>query len=170
MKKKEYDNKLRISHYKYIILTIILFIIFYYFRMIKLLEIILKKLLIFLQNNSVIFSSILIFYIVHLFVMTLILKSIKAHEETIYEIERKNKIIISLISIFFSLLLLFVLWKIYYIIIINYFIYFLLAIGFKCLPIINYFIFIKFSLYLSKIIIMKIVRNNKERIKIKKVE
>ena len=167
MKKKKYENQLRISHYKYIVLSIILFVIFYYIQMIKLLEIILKKFLIFLQKNSIIFSSILIFYICHLFVMALILKSIKSHEETIFEIEKKNKIIIALISIFFSLLLLLVLWKIYYIIIINYFIHFLLAICFKCLPFIDYFIFIKFSLNLSKIIIMKIVKRNKETNKIK---
>lgn len=166
MKKKKYDNKYTISHYKYILLSIILFIIFYFIGIIKLFGKIFKKIIIFLEQNSIIFSSILIFYICHLFVMALILKSIKSHEETIDKIEKKNKIIISLISIFFSLLLLLILWKIYYIIIINYFINFLLAISFKCISFINYFIFIKLSLYLSKLIYTTIISRNKKKNKI----
>ena len=166
MKKKKCDNKYTISHYKYIILSIILFIIFYFIGIIKLFGKIFKKIIIFLEQNSIIFSSILIFYICHLFVMALILKSIKSHEETIDKIEKKNKIIISLISIFFSLLLLLILWKIYYIIIINYFINFLLAISFKCISFINYFIFIKLSLYLSRLIYTTIISRNKKKNKI----
>ena len=153
MKKNENNKNLR---FFYFIFPLFIFIVLYFLRFIKLSELIFKYLIGILINNSKIISSILVFNICHLFIMALIFKFIESHNETIENIEKKNRIITSLISLFLSLLLLFILWKIYYIRIIDYFINFILKICYKCIFIINYFFNSTFSLKISKLIITKL--------------